>query len=221
VGSTFKVSINKTVANFDGNSLDMLEYWKVFLASLEQQIFKVYVQKRNGRFLGFSRVSFQELSKQVRSLYYFYCFLVFKLLKQNYDIGIKTRVFTKSFSNNLKKLQQRFIESSVIRLDAIIQVNIFDDSQVPKGDPLTFVSLVKQKWEFFNNIVTQTGYFKSLKNFKVKNDSLKVAALTKRLKKILTKGRARENSTLCLLLLNKFITKRFVKKYCSETVYRV
>jgi hypothetical protein len=157
--------------------MDMLEHWKVFLESVDYSISKAYVWKGNSKSSDFRESSLPKLLKQVRYLYDFYCFLVSMLLKQNYDIGVKTRIFPESFSSHLKKLQELCLESPAVCLLAIQKVKISNCSNISGVDALAFTSLAKKKQEFFKRRIAGTLYSKSLKNIKIKKDVPKAAVL--------------------------------------------
>ena len=66
----------ETVENFDGNSIDTVESWKVLLKHLNKQVLTHYVRKGDGNFPRLDNAPIPELLKQIKVLNESYCFLV-------------------------------------------------------------------------------------------------------------------------------------------------
>jgi len=135
----------ETVENFDGNNIDTVESWKVLLKHLDKQVFTYYVRKGNGDSLRLDIAPIPELLKQIKVLNESYCFLVSVILKQNYNVGVETRLFSNNIPKDIEKIQQLFIESPAIRLLAIQEVKNSSGSVTPGIDNVSFTSLKKKK----------------------------------------------------------------------------
>jgi retron-type reverse transcriptase len=211
----------ETVENFDGNNIDTVESWKVLLKHLDKQVFTYYVRKGNGDSLRLDIAPIPELLKQIKVLNESYCFLVSVILKQNYNVGVETRLFSNNIPKDIEKIQQLFIESPAIRLLAIQEVKNSSGSVTPGIDNVSFTSLKKKKQEYVKKKIKSTRYFKSSKNFKVKKDLPKVAIIDKQVENSLRENVLVENSELCWSLYKKCNIKSLRKNYRGSTIRRV
>lgn len=211
----------ETVENFGGNNIDTVESWKVLLKHLDKQVLTYYVRKGNGDFPRLDIAPIPELLKQIKVLNESYCFLVSVILKQNYNTGIETRLFSNNIPKDIEKIQQLFIESSAIRLLAIQEIKNSSGSVTPGIDNVSFTFLEKKKQEYVKKKIKSTRYFKSSKNFKVKKDLPKAAIIDKQVEDSLKENVFVENSELCWLLYKKSNIKSLRKNYRGSTVRRV
>ena len=211
----------ETVENFDGNSIDTVESWKVLLKHLNKQVLTHYVRKGDGNFPGIDNAPIPELLKQIKVLNESYCFLVSIILKQNDNTAIKTRLSSNNIPKDIEKIQQLFMESPAICLLAIQEVKNSSGSVTPGIDNVSFTSLAKKKQEYVRNKIKNSRYSKSSKNFKVKKDLPQKANIDKQVESFLKENVLVENSKLCWLLYQKCNIKSLRKNYRGSTIRRV
>lgn len=211
------------MSTFNGNVLGTSGSWLDSLRKLEKEINLICVRKGKSFLFPLSNKSgLPELKQKVKGIIDDYnCLVSIILEKQNLFDSKGNHLITPTSLSHIDHLQQRLIESPVIRLYAIWFIRASSGSQLAGVDGVCFTSLKKEKTRYITQKLKGTRYGKSSKKFSIKKDLPKVAKVEGTVLKLLKTKVDIFNRALCLRLYDRCSFTTLYKNYRSGPIKRV